>query len=169
MVNRSSGGFTLIEIMVAVAIIALLAVIALPTYQEYLIRSQVSEGLALVSPLETAVNESWSATGNFPTSLNDVGITTTPQGKYVSSVSIAPGGVINIVFSASPPQSANAALDTLVLSLVPYTDGQNDLYWLCGLASAPGAPFVIASGAVNSTSFAAVANTAKYLPQSCRS
>ena len=70
--KKMQKGFTLIELMIVVAIIAILAAIAIPAYQDYLIRTQVSEGAVLTDGAKTAVAEFYSNKGDFPTA-NDVG------------------------------------------------------------------------------------------------
>lgn len=83
-----SRGFTLIELMIVVAIIGILAAIALPAYQRYVARAQATEGIVLLEGARTAVDEYVSQTGDFPNSLADLevlGVVT--SGKYVASVS----------------------------------------------------------------------------------
>jgi type IV pilus assembly protein PilA len=81
-------GFTLIELMIVVAIIAILAAIAIPQYQNYLIRTQVSEGMNLADGAKTAVAEFYNNKGYFPTDNKSAGLPTPASinGKYVTSV-----------------------------------------------------------------------------------
>ncbi|MEE9596951.1 MAG: prepilin-type N-terminal cleavage/methylation domain-containing protein, partial [Acidiferrobacterales bacterium] len=86
-------GFTLIELMIVVAIIGILAAIAVPAYQDYTIRSRVSEGASLAGATKTAIDVMFSETGNLsgmPTSNVSLGLamSTSYQGKYVASVSV---------------------------------------------------------------------------------
>ena len=89
-------GFTLIELMIVVAIIAILAAIAIPAYQDYIVRSQVSEAATLASGAETAVAEYYQNKGTAPTSNALAGIANSGSigGSYVASVGISGSGVI---------------------------------------------------------------------------
>jgi type IV pilus assembly protein PilA len=146
-------GFTLIELMIVVAIIAILAAIAIPAYQDYLIRSQVSEGAVLADGAQTAVAEFYSNKGIFPTGNGGAGVATAAsiQGKYVSKVTVlANTGVVQATFSNVAPQVGNTALNAAILGFSPVTNG-GSLAWHC------------APGGASGTTVAS-----KYLPSSCR-
>src|ERR1700733_13768831 len=92
--NRPSG-FTLIELMIVVAIIAILAAIALPAYQDYVIRSQVTEGITLADGARAAVWDYVSNHGTFPSNNLAAGVVTNTSivGKYVTQVDVTGGTV----------------------------------------------------------------------------
>jgi len=153
-------GFTLIELMIVVAIIGILAAIAIPAYQDYTIRAQVTEGLNLAGDLKAAVAENIAATGAWPANNAAVGVTAVKSGKYVAAVNIVTG-TINITYGLQ----ANANLiATPVLSIRPRLSANQDVIWVCGRAVAP-------VGAVDPTvpsSADATTVVAKYLPKTCR-
>lgn len=94
--KNTQKGFTLIELMIVVAIIAILAAIAIPAYQDYIIRAQVSEALVLGSGPETAVAEYWQTKGKLPTDNAEAGIAKAESigGDYVAKVTIGSTGLI---------------------------------------------------------------------------
>jgi type IV pilus assembly protein PilA len=88
---RKQQGFTLIELMIVVAIIGILAAIAIPAYQDYTIRAQVSEGLNLTAACKAAVTEFFQDTGGWPTDNDEAGLSDPLEisGKYTVSVTAA--------------------------------------------------------------------------------
>jgi type IV pilus assembly protein PilA len=122
-------GFTLIELMIVVAIIGILAAIAIPAYQDYTVRSQVSEGLTLAAQAKTAVAESFSQTGTAPANRLAAGMTATAtdtSGNYVTQVDVA-NGTISITYG----NRANTAIANAVLKLIPYVSADNSVIWKC--------------------------------------
>jgi type IV pilus assembly protein PilA len=166
LMKRMQKGFTLIELMIVVAIIGILAAIAIPAYQDYTIRSQVTEGLNLAGAVKAAVAETYSQTGSWPADLKAAGVVdangnaTPPSGKYVSGVTIVTG-TITIAYG----NQVNKNVFTKTLTLKPLVSPNADVVWLCGNALAPSG----ASEASTGNSGAASTNVIdKYLPASCR-
>lgn len=141
-------GFTLIELMIVVAIIAILAAIAIPAYQDYLVRSQVSEASTLADGSKTAISEFYSNTGQFPSTNASAGLApkTDIQGKYVSEVDAGgvKAGVIRVTFG----NSANKAIKGKFFGLSAITHA-GSIEWSCKNAT-----------------YTTV--DTKYLPTSCR-
>lgn len=143
--QRLSAGFTLIELMIVVAIIAILAAIAIPAYQDYLIRAQVSEGMVLAGGAKAAEWDFVSNTGRFPTSNLSAGLakSTSIAGSYVSSVDVT-NGVIKVLFNG-PKANEKIRATSQYFVLSPITQA-GSITWVC-------TPSTISS---------------KYLPTSCR-
>lgn len=171
MLKQVQKGFTLIELMIVVAIIGILAAIAIPAYQDYTIRSQVTEGLNLAGAVKAAVAESYANTGAWPASLVEAGITeadgttaTPPSGKYVDEITITDGTIFIRYGRQANSNITDSA--TNLLTLRPRISSNDDVVWLCGYNAGP------ATGLEDPTSGAsdATATTVnpKYLPQSCR-
>lgn len=101
--QRHTQGFTLIELMIVVAIIGLLAAIAIPAYQDHLIRAQVSEGMILMTKAKSEVHQYWLEHGAFPNSnvLASLPLSTSIKGSYVVSVSVGLGGVITATYGGN--------------------------------------------------------------------
>jgi len=140
-------GFTLIELMIVVAIIAILAAIAIPAYQDYLVRSQVSEGSVLADGAKTAMAEFYSNTGHFPQTNRSAGLATDAsiKGQYVSAVNVGTTrGKITVSYGGVKANEAiKTGPKTLIFSAVT---NSGSIEWHCK------------GGTVQS----------KYLPTSCR-
>ena len=168
MLKQVQKGFTLIELMIVVAIIGILAAIAIPAYQDYTIRAQVTEGLNLAGAAKAAVAESFSNTGIAPATRTLAGMTAAAAdtaGKYVTSVQVTNGSII-ITYG----DQANAALTGKVLQLTTYETADLSVAWRCGSAPIPaGAPNPLGTaGAGVKAAYAASTVVDKYLPKACR-
>ena len=158
-------GFTLIELMIVVAIIGILAAIAIPAYQDYTIRSQVTEGLNLAADLKAAVAESFAQNGTWPVDNDAIGLTQVKSGKYVSDVSVD-NGTISITYGIQ----ANANIENDILSLKPYVSPNLDVIWVCGTREVPSGATEASTGdsGDDQTTLTAAENQAKYVPANCR-
>jgi len=166
MLKNIQKGFTLIELMIVIAIIGILAAIAIPAYQNYTIRSQVTEGLSLADGWKTSISEFYAQNGSFPSTSSTTGgpgavaVSGASVGKYVSAIAVNAGGEISVQYSGS---QANAKIVGLFLSLTPGLDANYDVVWVCGTATTPNNVTLSAGAAGTGTTTVPAA----YLPNSC--
>jgi type IV pilus assembly protein PilA len=127
--SRASAGFTLIELMIVVAIIAILSAIAIPAYRDYIVRTQASEGFVLASGAKAAIWDFLTDKGGYPSSNESAGLPSARSmtGKYVSSVKIEQTGVITVNYGMA---ETNDSLRSSTLQLSPINSG-GSISWAC--------------------------------------
>jgi len=152
---KQQKGFTLIELMIVIAIIGILAAIAIPAYQDYTIRSKVSEGLNLAGAAKLAVAETFDSEGRFMTGDTDMNtsyglpLAASINGNYVASVAVGTSGVITITYNNNLGGTPPADAKTMVLDPTPR---QGSMQWTCD----------------DSTAATAGTMPGKYRPSECR-
>ena len=144
MLKQVQKGFTLIELMIVIAIIGILAAIALPAYQDYVARSQMSEAFNLAGGQKGAVSEYYSDKGVWPANNADAGIATTVNGKYVASVVVSAANNNGVITATMKSTGVAKGVQSKTLALKG-TANDGSFSWECSSNA-----------------------DAKYLPSSCR-
>jgi type IV pilus assembly protein PilA len=164
---RAAAGFTLIELMIVVAIIGILASMAIPAYQSYTIRAQVSEGLTLASAAKPSVMTAYLDDGQAPADRTEAGLSADAadsSGTNVSAIDVV-DGVLVITYG----HAANASIAGLTLTLTPYETGGSGIVWRCGTTAAPaGLQLLGTAGGGNAATYIVPTVPVQYLPASCR-
>ena len=131
---KKQQGFTLIELMIVVAIIAILAAIAISQYQDYVIRAQVSEGAALADGMKNAVAEFYNNNGRFATTAVNtsygLALPASTVGTYVDQVTVLASGQIQARYSSVTPRKANSKINGQLLTFSPVTNA-GSISWVC--------------------------------------
>lgn len=173
--NTMQKGFTLIELMIVVAIIGILAAVAIPAYQDYTVRAKVTEMVSIASSAKTSISEGFQSGGivglnAVVADINNAATQAANKSKYVSKVEARKDtGVVTITSSADNSLPTTAQSKTLILT--PYQGGS----LLTGSTVSTGAPLEWAcSSEGNTTALARIAGVrkgtmpAKYVPSECK-
>lgn len=136
-------GFTLIELMIVVAIIGILAAIAIPAYQDYAIRAKVTEGLALTAPVKIAVATTYAANGTAPITNSEAGLPDADEisGSDVLRVAVGAAGIISVTYRAT--LGGTPSMNSAVITLTPdFIDNEGSVVWTCAIDAAAKNRFV---------------------------
>jgi len=135
--NRKQQGFTLIELMIVVAIIGILAAIAIPAYQDYTVRAKVSEAMSAVAAAKTNVGDTWNATGDWPTTNDEAGMSastdydTTGNGGYVTDVLVAAGGAGSTITVTLDEDALGIGAGTTTIVFLGVAGNAGQVIWTC--------------------------------------
>jgi len=157
-----SAGFTLIELMIVIAIIGILASLAISAYQTYTVRAQITEGLNMADGAKVPVVDAYTNSGTAPADRTAAGMSPDPtdtRGNYVSAVAVT-NGRVDITFGGP---RAHQAIFGQTLSVTPYETNGNTIVWQCGFAAKP-AGVKLLGGADHQLPTVEV----RYLPSACR-
>ena len=129
MKKQMQQGFTLIELMIVVAIIGILAAVAIPAYTDYTVRAKVSEGIGLAAAVKTSVSEYYQAIGNMPTSELAAGMATAISSQYVAGVDYAGSGSVATITITYELLGGDAASGETILFVG--TGSGSGVEWSC--------------------------------------
>jgi type IV pilus assembly protein PilA len=139
---KNMKGFTLIELMIVIAILGILLAIAIPAYSDYTIRAKISEGINLAAAAKMAVAETRQSSSNWPTTNAEAGVATTISSSFVTSVAVGAGGTILVTY-----RNIDAAVNGSTVIFVPtFASGDGQVTWTCNTGD----------------------TADRYLPQKCR-
>ncbi|PLW83386.1 pilin [Kineobactrum sediminis] len=153
--QKVQQGFTLIELMIVIAIVGILAAIALPAYQDYTVRAKMSEPMAYLSEAKTTLSEYYATQGVFPTEAQ-AGLNTNPNTEIVRSIKYDEGdnGIVAVTLQDNVVPGGTGAGIGFSLSPVTVT-GSRSVQWVCGSTTSTGTDVTTMV-------------EAKYLPSTCR-
>jgi type IV pilus assembly protein PilA len=164
---KPEKGFTLIELMIVVAIIGILASLAVSAYQTYTVRAQVAEAISMAAGAKVPIVDSFNNSGVPPATRVEAGMTaaaTDTRGNYVSQVNVV-NGRVDVMMGVN----AHADVSGDVISFTPYRPPGGGIIWRCGAAPAPGNGAVpLTDGGGNSAVYIVSTLDTRYMPAVCR-